>query len=128
MSWARRVAALLVLMLGSWASTGAASAQTFEERWSPIPKAHAEPSPAPRANSAPDANEPAVPNPESVDTPRAEVPKTSTKSSSRSRPAARRVFTGRASYYAYHGGRPARGQPFSPFALTAGQRALPLGN
>jgi peptidoglycan lytic transglycosylase len=37
------------------------------------------------------------------------------------------VFTGRASYYAYHGGKTASGQPFSPDALTAAHRTLPFG-
>ena len=37
------------------------------------------------------------------------------------------MFTGRASYYAYHGGKTASGQPFNPYALTAAHRTLPFG-
>jgi rare lipoprotein A len=127
MSWSRIITAVAISMLAHWAATGPALAQTFEERWSPIPKAHAEPSAAPRSNSQPDPNEPGVTAPEVIEPPRAEVPKTIAKQSSRGRPAARRVFTGRASYYAYHGGKTASGQPFNPDALTAAHRTLPFG-
>ena len=127
MSWSRVVTAIGIVVVAHWAATQPAFAQSFEERWSPIPKAHAEPSPAPPSNSERAPNEPAVTAPEVIEAPRAEVAEPSAKPSSRGRPAARRVFTGRASYYAYHGGKTASGQPFNPYALTAAHRTLPFG-
>ena len=127
MSWSRIITAVAISMLAHWAATGAALAQTFEERWSPIPKAHAEPSAVPPPKSQRDPNEPTVTNPQVIETPRAEVGRTIAKPSARGRPAARKVFTGRASYYAYRGGKTASGQPFSPDALTAAHRTLPFG-
>ena len=126
MKWLRSVTAIGFLALGYWAATGAASAQTFEERWSPIPKAHAEPSAPPQENSQSNQDQ-AAPEPQSVETPHAEVGKTPTKPSARARPAARRAFTGRASYYAYRGGKTASGEPFNRNALTAAHRTLPFG-
>ena len=127
MNWSGLVTAIGVLVVGDWAATQPAFAQTFEERWSPIPKAHAEPSVTPPPNSEPHPNEPAVTAPEVIETPRAEVPKITAKPSPRGRAAPRKVFTGRASYYAYRGGKTASGQPFSPYALTAAHRTLPFG-
>jgi rare lipoprotein A len=118
----RSVTAICILLLGSWAATGSALAQTFEERWSPIPKAHAEPT-APQSTSQP-PDEPAASNPPAGETPRAEAPSTAAP---RGRKAVRHGFTGRASFYAYRGGRTASGQPFSPDALTAAHRTLPFG-
>jgi rare lipoprotein A len=37
------------------------------------------------------------------------------------------VFVGKASYYAYHGGKTASGAPFRPNAFTAAHRNLPFG-
>ena len=127
MNWSRTITAIWILMLGSWAARNVAVAQTFEERWSPIPKAHAEPSPAPQPDSQPEPNAKVVPKPQ-VDQPqRAGVPKTASKRSANGRAAGRRVFTGRASYYAYHAGTTASGQPFNPHSLTAAHRSLPFG-
>ncbi len=52
MSRSLTIAAAGVFMLGNWAATNAALAQTFEERWSPIPKAHAESNTQPQPNLA----------------------------------------------------------------------------
>ena len=127
MSRSRTVAAITIFLLGYWAATQPASAQTFEERWSPIPKAHAEPSTPPASNSQPEADQPAASEAPTAETPRAEIGLSRSKHSSRGRPAARRVFTGRASYYAYHGGKTASGAPFNPDGLTAAHRSLPFG-
>jgi len=127
MSWSRTITAICVLLLGNWAAMNAASAQTFDERWSPIPKAHAEPSPEPQSNPQREPDEPPVSKPQDTETPRAQAPHTAAKPSSPRRPAARKVFTGRASYYAYRGGTTASGQPFSPNGLTAAHRTLPFG-
>ena len=127
MSRSRTVAAITILLLGYGAATQPVSAQTFEERWSPIPKAHAEPTTPPPGDSQPNANEQAAPTPPFAETPRAEVGKPASKASSRGRPAPRQVFTGRASFYAYHGGKTASGRTFSPDELTAAHRTLPFG-
>ena len=127
MSRSRTVAAITIFLLGYWAAMQPASAQTFEERWSPIPKAHAEPTPPPPANSQSETNEQAAPTPPFGDTPRAEIGKAGSKASSRRRPEARHLFTGRASFYAYHGGKTASGRLFNPNELTAAHRTLPFG-
>jgi rare lipoprotein A len=125
MSWSR-FTAIWILMLGNWAATNVALAQTFEERWSPIPKAHAEPSPVPpQANPQRDPD--AVSEPPVDQTRPTELPRADAKPPSTRRSAHRRVFTGRASYYRYHGGRTASGQPFNPNLLTAAHRSLPFG-
>src|SRR5262249_50225034 len=123
----RALAAISISVLVNCGATGVTSAQTFEERWSPIPKAHAEPSPSPPANSQENPNEPPASKWPVTEPPRAEAPKSTSKPASRGRRAARRVFTGRASYYAYRGGKTASGRPFSPYALTAAHRTLPFG-
>jgi rare lipoprotein A (peptidoglycan hydrolase) len=121
MSWSR-VTAICILLLGSWATMNVASAQTFEDRWSPIPKAHAEPAPAPAQQEPDTAAEPPADQARSPEPPRAEA-----KPRPAGRAAHRRVFTGRASYYSYHGGRTASGQSFNPHSLTAAHRSLPFG-
>jgi rare lipoprotein A len=40
---------------------------------------------------------------------------------------AKPLFVGRASFYAYHGGKTASGAPFNPHGLTAAHRTLPFG-
>jgi len=126
MSWSRKLI-IWILVLGNWAALNVAAAQTFEERWSPIPKAHAEPSPVPQPNSQLDSNTNAASKPQVNQTARPEPPKSASKSSSKPRAAVRRVFTGRASYYSYHGGRTASGRPFNPHSLTAAHKSLPFG-
>jgi len=125
MNRSHTITAIAILILGCCTATELAFAQSFEERWSPIPKAHAEPSAPPPSESPSDTNKEATEPP--VATPRAEVGETSAKPSSRGRPQGRHVFTGRASYYAYHGGKTASGRPFSPNELTAAHRTLPFG-
>jgi len=127
MNWSRTIAAIALLMAGYCAATERALAQTFEERWSPIPKAHAEPSTSAPSDSQPGVNEQAAPTPPVAETPRAEVDKTSSKLSPHRRPAPRQIFTGWASFYAYHGGKTASGRAFSPAEFTAAHRTLPFG-
>src|SRR5262249_12925583 len=132
MSW-RGTTVMGILMLGNWAATNVALAQTFEERWSPIPKAHAEPSAAPQPNPQIEPNPQPAPNaqvgsePQVKQTQRPKRSKTASKRSSHGRAAGRHVFTGTASYYAYHAGTTASGQPFNPYSLTAAHRSLPFG-
>jgi rare lipoprotein A (peptidoglycan hydrolase) len=94
-----------------------AAAQTFIDRWSIIPKAHAEPPPEP-----PDQTKE---NP-LVQPPTGEPPR-QPQGRSASRPSFKRVFSGKASYYSYPTGKTASGSPFNRDSLTAAHRNLPFG-
>jgi rare lipoprotein A (peptidoglycan hydrolase) len=91
-----------------------AAAQSFDERWSIIPRAKAEPAPQPDQQVRPDAQAEspieAQPTPE--------------------RPVARPSkggFSGKASFYAYRTGKTASGSSFNRNSLTAAHRNLPFG-
>jgi rare lipoprotein A (peptidoglycan hydrolase) len=89
-----------------------AAQDLFNERWSIIPKDHAEPAPP-----APDQHKPN--SPEQAPTP-----------SSQDQVAARsynRVFSGKASFYSYSKGKTASGVTFDRDAMTAAHRTLPFG-
>jgi len=86
-----------------------AAAQTFNDRWSIIPKAHAEPARQNPLEQRPTA-EPTR-RPENGLAPRS----------------SNRVFSGRASYYSYPAGKTASGSPFNRDLLTAAHRKLPFG-
>jgi rare lipoprotein A (peptidoglycan hydrolase) len=94
-----------------------AAAQSFNERWSIIPKAHAEPAPeAPRQTEQAPQQQPPI---GSEATP-----------SSEGRSAVRsfnRVFSGKASYYSYRAAKTAEGSSFDRDLLTAAHRSLPFG-
>ncbi|WP_082637615.1 septal ring lytic transglycosylase RlpA family protein [Bradyrhizobium retamae] len=95
-----------------------AAAQSFNERWSIIPKAHAEPAP-----------------PEAPDQTKRNSPKQSQVGGQPTRPSddrltrqsSDRTFSGKTSYYAYTKGKTASGSTFNPDALTAAHRSLPFG-
>jgi rare lipoprotein A len=88
-----------------------AAAQNFEDRWSIIPKAHADPAPAPPDQTK---QEPRAPPPTS-DTP---------IQNSNTGP---RVFSGKASFYSYRTGKTASGSSFDRDLQTAAHRNLPFG-
>jgi rare lipoprotein A len=94
-----------------------AAAQTFDERWSIIPKAHAEPAPeAPRQTKQDPPTQPSLggePMGGSED-----------RSASRS---TKRVFSGKVSYYSYSSGKTASGASFDRNSPTAAHRSLPFG-
>ena len=95
-----------------------AAAQDFNDRWSIIPKAHAEPAPG-RLEQKED--EPQAPPPNEQE-PLQEPLK--------DRPGLRsfnRVFSGKASYYWYSKGKTASGSVFNRNHLTAAHRSLPFG-
>jgi rare lipoprotein A len=93
-----------------------AAAQTFNERWSIIPKAHAEPAPeAPEQTK----QEPSDERPTAEPT-RGREPRSDRRSSNR-------VFSGKASYYSYPAGKTASGSWFNRDSLTAAHRNLPFG-
>ena len=89
-----------------------AAAQNFDDRWSIIPKAHAEPAPQVPDNSV------AAPKegntlPGSVEHKITETPM--------------RGFSGKASFYSYRKAKTASGASFDRDQLTAAHRSLPLG-
>jgi len=94
---------------------GPAAAQTFNDRWSVIPKAHAEPAPEPpnstNQSARPFGTEPLTKSPEFQSA--LEHPK--------------RAFSGKASFYSYSKGKTASGSSFDRDMLTAAHRNLPFG-
>jgi rare lipoprotein A (peptidoglycan hydrolase) len=94
-----------------------AAAQSFNERWSIIPKAHAEPGPlAPgQAKQDPQTQPPLGGEP-------------TRGSEDHSAPRSfNRVFFGKASYYSYRTGQTASGSSFNRNLPTAAHRSLPFG-
>ena len=105
---------------------GPAAAQTFDERWSIIPNAHAEPAPAtPHAEPAPATAEEKKPDLQAR-------PPIGGESAHRSEDHSatrsfNRVFSGKASYYSYQTGKTASGSSFNRNLPTAAHRSLPFG-
>lgn len=95
-----------------------AVAQSFNDRWSLIPKAHAEP--APERPDQTKKDEPQAQPPIGKDS----TPDSTVGSGTRS---FNRVFSGKASFYSYQKGRTASGSPFNRDSLTAAHRSLPFG-
>ena len=91
-----------------------AAAQNFEDRWSIIPKAHAEPAPAPpdqtkqEPQAQPPGSDPPIQGLENSNT-------------------GPRIFSGKASFYSYRTGKTASGSSFDRDLQTAGHRSLPFG-
>jgi rare lipoprotein A len=106
---------------------GLAAAQTFNERWSIIPNAHAEPAPEiPHAEPTPATPEEKKPDLQA----RPPIGGESAHRGSEDRSAARsfnRVFSGKASYYSYQTGKTASGSSFNRNLPTAAHRSLPFG-
>jgi rare lipoprotein A (peptidoglycan hydrolase) len=95
-----------------------AAAQSFDDRWSIIPKAHAEPAPEPPNESKQNLQEQPSIREEQTSRP------SSGRSASRS---LNRAFSGKASYYSYSKRKTASGSSFNRDALTAAHRSLPFG-
>jgi rare lipoprotein A (peptidoglycan hydrolase) len=94
-----------------------AAAQTFNERWSIIPKAHAEPAPEVPGQTKQDPQA----QPQLGGEP-------TRSSEDRSAPRSfNRVFSGKASYYSYRTGKTASGSSFDRNLPTAAHRSLPFG-
>src|SRR5438445_7556202 len=112
-----RVVAIATIPAWLGTSVNSAAAQDFNDRWSIIPKAHAEP--APEAPNQTKQNSPDQPP----------IGKQSTKSSvNRLAPrSANRVFSGKASFYSYAKGKTAGSATFDRDAMTAAHRSLPFG-
>ena len=95
-----------------------AGAQTFDDRWSIIPKAHAEP--APEGLDQTKEDEPHAQPPIGQEPTRDSKVRSGTRSFNR-------VFSGKASFYSYEKGKTASGFPFNRDSLTAAHRSLPFG-
>jgi peptidoglycan lytic transglycosylase len=93
-------------------------AQTFDDRWSIIPKAHAEP--APEGLEQTKRDEPQAQPPIGQEPTRDSKVRSGTRSFNR-------VFSGKASFYSYEKGKTASGSPFNRDSLTAAHRSLPFG-
>jgi rare lipoprotein A (peptidoglycan hydrolase) len=94
-----------------------AAAQNFDERWSIIPKAKAEPSPQ--------ADEHIKPDPQTQSPMGAQTTRDSSDGSG-TRPF-KGGFSGKASYYSYRTGKTASGSSFNRNLPTAAHRSLPFG-
>jgi rare lipoprotein A len=106
---------------------GPGAAQTFDERWSIVPKAHAESAPpAPHAEPAPATPEEKKPDPQAQQPPIGgeSVHGSEGRSDTRS---LNRIFSGKASYYSYQTGKTASGVTFDRNLPTAAHRSLPFG-
>ena len=97
--------------------TAAVAQDLFNDRWSIIPKAHAEPAPA-----GPDQVNQNSPE----QTPTKEQPGQSSQGRATAR-SYNRAFSGKASFYSYAKGKTASGAPFNRDAMTAAHRTLPFG-
>jgi rare lipoprotein A (peptidoglycan hydrolase) len=110
----RLLSSIAIAMITAGMGIHSAAAQSFDERWSIIPRAKAEPAPEPDQQVRPDsqAESPieAGPIPE-----RSEV-----------RPS-KGGFSGKASFYSYRTGKTASGAAFNRNSLTAAHRNLPFG-
>ena len=95
-----------------------ASAQNFDDRWSIIPKAHADPAP-PEAKDNPKQQQ-QVPAP--VESQSGEVSNDPATSKARNK-----VFSGKASFYSYSKGKTASGVPYNRDEMIAAHRSLPFG-
>jgi rare lipoprotein A len=139
-----RIVAIATVPAWMLIHTGPAAAQTFDERWSIIPNAHAEPAPeTPHAVPTPATPhaEPTPSTPHAEPTPAAPEEKKpalqarppiggESAHGSDDRSATRsfnRVFSGKASYYSYQTGRTASGSSFNRNLPTAAHRSLPFG-
>ncbi len=134
MSVMRIVTAASVVTLCLWAQSQTAAAQGFEGRWwSPVSKAHADETQSdasgpPAGWNAQSGATPLLPS--TSQDPHWPDPKPLARASSAHAAhgaTAHGVFVGKASFYAYRGGKTASGEQFKANALTAAHRSLPFG-
>jgi rare lipoprotein A len=94
-----------------------AAAQSFEDRWSIIPKAHAEPAPENPVQTMPDPQA----------KPSSEKPNVSSSEEHSATGPAKPAFSGKASFYSYRPAKTANGSAFDRDHMTAAHRSLPFG-
>jgi rare lipoprotein A len=112
-----RVVAIATIPAWLVTSVNSAAAQDFNDRWSIIPRAHAEP--APEAPNQTKQNSP--------DQPATEKQPTESSVNRLAPQSANRVFSGKASFYSYSKGKTASGATFNRDAMIAAHRSLPFG-
>ncbi|WP_456658675.1 septal ring lytic transglycosylase RlpA family protein [Bradyrhizobium sp. JR3.5] len=113
-----KIIAIAAVSVSTATFTNPAAAQTFDERWSIIPKAHADPGPA-RPDQTKEDPKGQLPNAEKVpDNGSQDKPATRT---------VRRTFSGKASFYSYRTSKTASGVAFDRELPTAAHRSLPFG-
>jgi rare lipoprotein A len=115
----RLLSRMAVAIVSAWMGVhvNPAAAQSFEDRFSIIPKAHAEPSPEPGRPSEP---APQTQSPLAAEPTRGSENRSATRSLKRS-------FSGKASFYSYRNGKTASGSLFDRNLPTAAHRSLPFG-
>ncbi|MGY4625297.1 rare lipoprotein A (peptidoglycan hydrolase) [Bradyrhizobium sp. USDA 4486] len=113
---------IAIATMPAWIASHAspAVAQSFDDRWSIIPKAHAEP--APDGLDQTKKDDPQSQPPTTQQAQPAQEPSNDHPAQSFNR-----VFSGKASYYSYAKGRTASGSSFNRNLLTAAHRNLPFG-
>ena len=112
-----RVVAVVTIPAWLGAHANPAAAQDFNDRWSIISKAHAEP--APETLGQPKQNS-------SEQSPIGQQPKQSSEARLAPRSSSR-AFSGKASFYSYSKGKTASGATFDRDAMIAAHRNLPFG-
>lgn len=100
-----------------------AVAQSFDDRWSIIPKAHAEPAPEGLDQTKKDETQSQPSTPQQAQPLTPEEPSKDSLGAQSSH----RVISGKASYYSYPKGKTASGSSFDRNRLTAAHRHLPFG-
>ena len=115
----RLLSSIAIVMISAWMGiqVNPAAAQTFEDRWSIIPKAKAEPSPEADGHIKPD---PQTRSQIGAEPTRGSEDRSETRSF-------KRAFSGKASYYSYRTGKTASGSSFNRNLPTAAHRSLPFG-
>jgi rare lipoprotein A (peptidoglycan hydrolase) len=120
---------IAIALVSAWMGlhVNPAAAQNFDDRWSIIPKAHAE-QPPPRNRQTEPAPQQQSPNENSAQQPQspAAEPTRSAEDRSGAR-SSKRSFSGKASFYSYRTGKTASGSAFDRNAPTAAHRSLPFG-
>lgn len=99
-------------------SASSAAAQDFNDRWSIIPKAHAEPA----TPATPEESKQSSPEQSQVGGQPTRPPENRVH-----RKYSHRAFSGKASFYSYPKGKTASGSAFNRDALVAAHRRLPFG-
>jgi len=102
-----------------------AAAQNFDDRWTIIPKAHAEQPPGTGGRIEPAPQEPSPTEKQTTQQPQSEIvaePTPGSENRSELRP-----FFGKASFYSYQTGKTASGSTFDRNLPTAAHRTLPFG-
>jgi rare lipoprotein A (peptidoglycan hydrolase) len=126
----RPLAKMAIAIVSAWMGmhVNPAAAQSFDDRWSIIPKAHAE-QPAQGNRHAEPAAQKQAPIETPAPPPQSQIAAEPTRGSGdrsgiRS---SKRSFYGRASFYSYRTGKTASGSAFDRNLPTAAHRSLPFG-